>query len=230
MKTILCYGDSNTNGCNPLCDIRDWETVGKEKVPVRYERKVRWTGVLQKILGDDYYVIEEGLPGRTFVYDDAVLPYRSGKDYIRPCMMSHAPIDLLVVMLGTNDAKALFGSNEYSFAVGMEEFLKIVKDPSLWEPDQEIKILLIAPPPIGDAIETSPYYGMFDEGSVALSKKFAELYRKIAMVQGCYYLNAGDYAQPDPGDSIHFSVEDHRKLAEGIAVKIKEILEEKKER
>lgn len=224
MKTILCFGDSNTNGCNPKSDIRDWVEKSPDNPPQRYERHIRWTGVLQQILGPEYYVIEEGMPGRTFVYDDAVIPHACGADYIRPCMASHMPLDLLVVMLGTNDAKHIYGSYEYPFMLGMEEFLKIAKDPALWMKDQKPNILLIAPPPIGDAIETSIYYGLFNQGSVALSKKFAEIYEKVAKAQGCHYLNAGAYVKSDPADSIHFSVEDHRKLAEGIAEKIKEIL------
>lgn len=142
------------------------------------------------------------------MYDDAILPYRSGKEYIRPCMMSHAPVDLLIVMLGTNDTKALFGSNEYTFMTGMEEFIKIIKDPALWVGNEAGKILLVAPPPLGDAIETSPYYGMFNEKSVELSKKFADLYERVANIYKCYFLNAALYAHSDPGDSIHFSVKD----------------------
>lgn len=218
MKTILCYGDSNTNGCNPKCDIRDW--LHPEPVPVRYERKYRWTGILQEELGKDYYVIEEGLPGRTFMYEDNILPYRKGQDYIRPCMWSHNPIDLLVIMLGTNDAKALYGASEYLLAVGIEEFLKIVKDPALWEGNKVGKILLVAPPPIGDNIKESPYYGMFDERSVELSKKFSELYKAIAEVNGCEYLDAGEFIESGREDALHFSLEDHQKLAKGMADKI----------
>lgn len=224
MYTILCFGDSNTNGCNPKCDIRDWKMSG-EQPPVRYNRDIRWTGILQKLLGDEYYVIEEGLPGRTFMYEDAILPDRAGKDMIRPCMWTHNPVDLLVVMLGTNDTKSLYGSREYILATGIEEFLKIAKDPAIWDPSIKPNILLVAPPPLGDNIQTSPYYGMFDEKSVELSKKFPGLYKAIANVNKCHYFDAGLYAESDPGDSIHFSPEGHRKLAEGLEKKIREICE-----
>lgn len=224
MKTILCFGDSNTNGCNPQADIRDWADVKKENPPVRYPRNVRWPGVVQEILGPEYYIIEEGLPGRTFMYPDEILPNRAGKDHIQMCMDTHNPIDLLIIMLGTNDTKCLYGSSLYPFAVGMEEFLKIAKNPALWPEGQKPNILLIAPPPIGDNIINSYFYGMFDEKSVALSKQFGSLYAKVAKANGCHFLDAGLYAKSDDtGDSIHFSPESHAKLGAAVAEKIKEI-------
>lgn len=224
MKTIVCYGDSNTNGCNPRFDIRDWALKGRENAPVRYPREIRWTGVLAKLLGAEYYVIEEGLPGRTTMYDDAVLPYRNGKDYIVPCMFTHAPIDLLIVMLGTNDVKALFSPSEVTLGMGVEEFLKVVKNPALWDGKKAGNILLVAPPAIGDNIQTSTYYGMFNEESVRISKKFPEIYQGIAELYDCHFLNASDYVSPSPYDSIHLSEEDHWRLAEAMAEKIREIL------
>jgi lysophospholipase L1-like esterase len=88
MKTILCYGDSNTWGYAP--------GTGK-----RYLRHERWTGVLQQLLGSNAVVIEEGLNGRTTTLDDPTKPFRNGKDYLIPCLDSHAPLDLVVLMLGT---------------------------------------------------------------------------------------------------------------------------------
>lgn len=223
MKTVLCFGDSNTNGCNPAFDIRNWEPDWEEKGPVRYPREVRWTGVLAEMLGPEYYVIEEGLPGRTTMYEDPTSPYRKGSDYIVPCMQTHAPIDLLVVMLGTNDVKAMFTPSEPTIGAGLEEFMRIIKNPALWDGKNNGKILLVAPPPIGEQISTSPFYGMFDETSVRVSKKFDRIYKGVARVMECEYLNAGEYIQSSPLDSIHFSKEDHQKLAEAMCKKIKEL-------
>lgn len=106
----------------------------------------------------------------------------------------------------------------------MEEFLKIAKNPALWPEGQNPNILLIAPPPIGDQIANSYFYGMFDEKSVALSKQFGDLYARVAKANGCHFLDAGLYAQSDDtGDSIHFSPESHAKLGAAVAEKIKEI-------
>ena len=86
MKTILCYGDSNTYGLRPDSNQR-------------YPREIRWTGLLQKSLGEDYYVIEEGLSGRTTLWDDPIEEHKNGKTYLFPCLESHSPIDLVVLML-----------------------------------------------------------------------------------------------------------------------------------
>lgn len=95
MKSILCYGDSNTYGLMP-------------DSPDRYPRDVRWTGILQKKLGEDYYVIEEGLSGRTTLWDDPIEEHKNGKKYLLPCLDSHKPVDLVILMLGTNDLKTRF--------------------------------------------------------------------------------------------------------------------------
>lgn len=224
MKTILCFGDSNTNGCTPEFDIRDWKLDGKENAPVRYPREERWTGILAELLGPEYYVIEEGLPGRTTVFDDGTAPFKKGSDYIVPCMQTHAPIDLLVIMLGTNDVKCLFAPSKLSVGLAMEEFLKIVRNPALWDGRQAGRILLVAPPPIGEHIETSTYYGIYSRESVKVSGEFARIYGGIARLYGCDFLNAGDYIESSPCDSIHFSKESHRKLAEAMHDKIKEIV------
>ena len=100
MKTIMCYGDSNTWGCIPLAGPQP---------PRRYGPAQRWPGVLRRELGDGYWIVEEGLNGRTTVWDDPLEPFRSGKELLAPCLMTHEPIDLVIVMLGTNDLKRRFG-------------------------------------------------------------------------------------------------------------------------
>jgi lysophospholipase L1-like esterase len=99
VKTILCYGDSNTWGCIPL--------TGPQP-PRRYGPARRWPGVLRRELGDGYWIVEEGLNGRTTVWDDPLEPFRSGKELLVPCLMTHEPIDLVIVMLGTNDLRSRY--------------------------------------------------------------------------------------------------------------------------
>lgn len=95
MKTIVCYGDSNTYGYNPENGFR-------------YEYEERWTTILQKELKDSAIVIPEGLNGRTTSFEDELRPGRNGATYLDPCLHSHGPIDLVVLMLGTNDLKIRF--------------------------------------------------------------------------------------------------------------------------
>ena len=118
VKTIMCYGDSNTWGCIPL--------TGPQP-PRRYGPAQRWPGVLRRELGDGYWIVEEGLNGRTTVWDDPLEPFRSGKELLVPCLMTHQPIDLVIVMLGTNDLKGRFGVGARDIAAGAGLLLDIVR-------------------------------------------------------------------------------------------------------
>lgn len=100
MKTIVCYGDSNTWGYDP---------VTMDRLPITQ----RWTGVLAQELGAGYRVIEEGLNGRTTVWDDPIEGYKNGKEYLIPCLETHRPIDLITILLGTNDLKMRFSVSAY---------------------------------------------------------------------------------------------------------------------
>jgi lysophospholipase L1-like esterase len=106
-RTVLCFGDSNTYGSIP-------GVAGG-----RYDREIRWSGVLARELGDGWRVIEEGLPGRTTVFDDPLSPYRRAADYLPPCLGSHAPLDVVIVFLGTNDLKARFAAGPSDIAGGL---------------------------------------------------------------------------------------------------------------
>ena len=107
MKTILCYGDSNTWGYDPSSQQR----FGPEE---------RWTGVLQKELGMEYRIIEEGLNGRTTVWDDPIEGFKNGMSYLIPCIESHKPFDLITIMLGTNDLKIRFSVSAYDIAESVD--------------------------------------------------------------------------------------------------------------
>ena len=113
MKSILCYGDSNTYGLMP-------------DSPDRYPRDVRWTGILQKKLGEDYYVIEEGLSGRTTLWDDPIEEHKNGKKYLLPCLDSHKPVDLVILMLGTNDLKTRFSLTPFDIGASVENLVKVL--------------------------------------------------------------------------------------------------------
>ncbi len=112
MKTVLCFGDSNTWGYTPGTGQR--LAVG-----------IRWAGVLQNKLVGGFSVIEEGLNGRTTIFSDPDSPFRSGEDYLLPCLESHSPVDLVIIMLGTNDLKDKFGLRPEDIAAGMEKLLNI---------------------------------------------------------------------------------------------------------
>ena len=156
MINILCFGDSNTNGSNP--------------VGGRWGRWERWTGVLQKLLGDDYYVIEEGCGGRTTVMEDWLEPDKNGRAQLPVALRTHRPLDLVVIMLGTNDMKKRFSLLPVDIAYGAAELGKLVESydyGGAWYPVPQV--LLVSPIELGEGVENSPFTGFAPE-AVEISK------------------------------------------------------------
>ncbi|MGI9327147.1 MAG: GDSL-type esterase/lipase family protein, partial [Pseudomonadales bacterium] len=138
MKTILCYGDSNTWGRKPIAIMGALE---------RFDRDTRWTGVLARQLGAEFQVIEEGLNSRTTVHDDPIEgAHKNGKTYLYPCLESHAPLDLVVLMLGTNDLKRQFSFSAFNVARGIRALLDTVASIAPKNGGVKPQTLVIAPP------------------------------------------------------------------------------------
>lgn len=212
MKNILFYGDSNTWGFNP-------------ENGSRYPYDVRWTSVAAKNLGGDYNCFAAGLNGRTTVFDDPWKACRNGKDALDYELQSHKPLDLVAIMLGTNDLK--FGSADLS-ARGIETILMMVKTAndrfstsSPVFPDGA-KILLISPILIGPIDENHYEYDLIPNGHEE-SMRFAPLYKAMAEKCGAYFLDAAQFAEPSDLDSEHMTPEGHAALGKAVAERIKEI-------
>jgi lysophospholipase L1-like esterase len=208
MKTILCYGDSNTWGSNP---------DGTGRFP--YEQ--RWVTVLQRQIGDGYLVIAEGLGGRTTVWDDPIEGHKNGSVYLPPCLASHKPLDLVVIMLGTNDLKMRFSLPASDIARGAGVLVDIVRKSEAGINGAPPQVLLLAPPPLS---KLTCFAEMF-AGSEAKSKLFGQYYRQIAQERGCAFFNAGDVITSSQLDGIHLEAEEHRKLGEAVATAVQAILE-----
>src|ERR671917_870887 len=140
MRTVLCYGDSNTWGYDPAT---------RERFPPH----VRWTGVLATLLGAEYRVIEEGLNGRTTRWDDPIEPGRNGLTYLRPCIESHKPLDLMVIMLGTNDLKRRFNLVASDIAQSAAELAQLAWRFANGPDGARAKALLVAPPAVSTLTE-----------------------------------------------------------------------------
>ncbi len=207
MKTILCYGDSNTFGSRPMSGDR-------------YGLDERWTGVLASELGAGYRVIEEGLGGRTTIWEDPIEEFRNGKTYLLPCLWSHRPLDLVTIMLGTNDLKMRFHLPAYDIAAGagvlVDLTLRSGAGPNFGAP----QVLLIAPPVVG---KLTDYADMMDD-AVNKSSKFGEYYGRVARDYGCHFLDAGRAVVSSDVDGIHLDVGEHRKLGQAVAARVREIL------
>ena len=207
MQTVLCYGDSNTWGFNAATQGRfGWDE--------------RWPGVLQQALGSGYRVIEEGLGGRTTVWDDPIEGYKNGKEYLIPCLQSHRPLDLVVMMLGTNDLKKRFSLSAYDIAEGAGVLVNIIQRSNAGPNEGVPQVLLVAPPLV---TRLSNYAEML-EGAEAKSRKLVEHYRRVAGFYGCHFLNAGSIVVSSDLDGVHLDLDEHRKLGQAVAGQVKEIL------
>ena len=207
-KHILCFGDSNTYGCRPSGG--------------RYDESVRWPTRLQSLLGDEYAVIEEGFGGRTTVFDDPVEGgYKSGAAYLPPCLMSHNPLDLVILMLGANDAKMRFNMTARTIAEGNMRLIRLIRLYGMDERGAPPRVLLVAPPPLGENIMQTSYAQVFGENAAAVTHGLAAEYARYARLMRCDFLDAGQYAAASREDAIHMTAEGHARLAETLCARIK---------
>src|SRR5215216_4593077 len=200
MRTVLCYGDSNTWGYEPATGNR-------------FPEDVRWPGVLARELGEGFRVIEEALNGRTTVRDDPVEEYKNGKDYLRPCLESHAPLDLVIIALGVNDLKARFFASASDAADGAGVLVNIAQRSGAGPDGGSPAVLLVAPPPVGALTELAQMFA----GAGEKSKGFSHQYRRVAQKYGCLLLDAGEVVRASDRDGIHLEADEHRKLGEAVA-------------
>jgi len=219
MKSILCYGDSNTFGARPVeFDLLEKSVVLAE---LRYPDDVRWTGVMQKELGEDYKVIEEGLCARTSTLDDPIEGlYKNGKSYLQPCLETHAPIDLVVLMLGTNDLKYKYNLSAFDIGLSITVLLDIISKSTVSREGKSPKILLVCPPPIGKL----GYLKELFTGSVEKSKELVKYFEKAAKLFGCDFIDAGSIIKTSDLDGVHFDATEHERLGKSLAGKIIDIL------
>jgi lysophospholipase L1-like esterase len=200
MKTVLCYGDSNTWGYDPA-------------TRTRYPPHVRWTGVLATRLGAEYRVVEEGLNGRTTRWDDPIEIGRNGLTYLRPCIESHEPLDLIVIMLGTNDLKSRFNLSASDIAQSAAGLAEMAWRYAQAPDGSHAKVLLVAPP----AVSTLTEFDQMFDGAREKSRQFSRYYRLAADWNDLPFFDAGAVIVSSEKDGIHFDPEEHRKLGEALA-------------
>jgi lysophospholipase L1-like esterase len=211
VRTILCYGDSNTHGTPPMPDLFSEGRFGPDE---------RWPGVMREALGADWMVIEEGLPGRTTVHPDPLEgAHKNGLAYLTPCLESHRPIDVLAIMLGTNDLKARFGLPAVDIAAGVALLCETARACAAGPGAGAPKLLVIAPPPI---LEAGCLAEMFAGGG-AKSRLFGGLYRAGAERLGAAFFDAGSVAESSPVDGIHLDAEQHREIGKAVAEVVKRL-------
>jgi Lysophospholipase L1 and related esterases len=202
MKSVLCYGDSLTWGYDPQnLDRHPYED--------------RWPSVLQKALGPSVNVIAEGLNGRTTAYDDHLADAeRNGVKLLPSVLESHAPIDLVIIMLGTNDMKRGVAGTAFAAVKGMERLVKLIRHHEWGFGYDAPDILLVSPPPICETANV-PFAAMF-RGALDESAMLASLYRDLADETGCGFFDAGSVARTTPLDGIHLDAENTRVIGRGL--------------
>ena len=210
-KTILCFGDSNTWGQKP-------DKTG------RFPANVRWTGVLQTILGDDYYIIEEGLSSRTTDLEYSKKPGRNGRAYLDPCLDSHRPLDLVILMLGTNDLKTEFDRSAKQIAEATRGLIELIQEKTKTN-IMSVPILLVSPIHI---VDTAPrfaefYTGTYDHEAALKSQQLAIEMKRVADETGCQFIDAATVAEPGE-DGSHMSEPSHPALGKTIAKIVKEMV------
>ena len=196
-KRILCYGDSNTWGYRPI-------------MGTRYDSETRWPARLGKLTG--FEIAEEGLNGRTTIFYDADEQYRCGLDYVETCVMSQLPLDLIIVMLGSNDTKIRYHASPEETADGLSRMIDKMRE-CCARKEQDPQILILSPPKLYAVGEDSD----FDSFSEQKIVEMEVLFEKLAAEKDCLFLRTSDVLTDIGADGLHMTPEGHRKLAEAAA-------------
>ena len=207
MRTVLCYGDSNTWGYDPATSTR-------------YPPHVRWTGVLATWLGAEYRVVEEGLNGRTTRWDDPIEPGRNGLAFLRPCVESHQPLDVIIIMLGTNDLKRRFALSASDIAQSAASLAGLAWRFAHAPDGSHAEVLLVAPP----AVSTLTEFDQMFDGAREKSRQFSHYYRLAAGWHHLPFFDAESVIVSSEKDGIHFDAEEHRKFGEALADEVRRLV------
>ena len=207
MAVIVAFGNSNTWGHDPASGTR-------------FAADVRWPGVMAAALGADHQVIEEGLSGRTTVFDDPIEPHRRGADYLPPCLRSHAPLDLVIIALGCNDLKGRFNVSAAEIAAGAERLVLLAQAEPIGPEGATPRVLLVAPPPVA---RLSGLADMF-RGAEPKSRELAARYAEVAERRGIGFVDSGQFIRCSDLDGIHYEADQHALLGQAMAQAVKIVL------
>ncbi len=207
MSVVLCYGDSNT-----------WGYIGGTEE--RFAPDVRWPGVMRQALGQGYWVIEEGLSGRTTVWDDPIEGDKNGETYLRPCLATHKPLDAVILMLGTNDLKRRFSLSAWDIAAGAEKLVRIIQDSGAGPGGAMPRVLLVCPAQVHGI---TGFAEMFDEDVEERSARMTAHYQEVAQRLGCGFFDASSLPVCAE-DGIHLTPEAHTALGHSLAQAVRELL------
>lgn len=205
MRTLLTFGDSNTHGTPPI-EVRG--------VAERYPAGVRWPTVTHAELGSDWTLVEEGLPGRTTMFDDPVMgTHMDGRLGLKIALASHGPIDVLTIMLGTNDAKMMFGADAQGITAGMAGLLAISQSQEMQDRHGGFKTMIISPPAVKVQGAIKDVFYRADAKGAALAKE----YQALAVHWNVGFFDAGSVIETSELDGVHYTAEAHKALGQAVA-------------
>jgi len=213
-KRIMFYADSLTWGWVPV----------ENAVPTRrYPFEQRWTGVMAAELGDGYEIVEEALSGRTTAVDDPTDPRLNGASYLPSALASHLPLDLVILLLGSNDTKVYFDRSPFEIAAGMAILIDQVAKSAggVGTAYPAPQVLLVAPPPLGTFQHT--WFAELFRGGLEKSAELARHYEALATFLGIPFINAGEVTSTGGVDGIHFTAENNEALGKALARKVEEL-------
>ncbi len=204
----MCYGDSNTFGFNP-------------KENNRFKHDERWSGILDKKMGSNYYIIEEGLNHRTTIWDDPILEYKNGKTYLIPCLHSHKPIDLVILMLGANDLKSIYNLRANAIGDSVGVLAELILKSGAGIDGNPPELLILCPPKLG---KLTRYAEMF-EGYKEKEEKLPYYYEEVATDVRCHFFDVSEHIQCPNTDGLHLEAPQHKQMGNLIADVVKNIFE-----
>lgn len=201
---ILFFGDSNT-----------WGYQG-DNITCRMPFEKRFTGMIAHIF-PEHRIIEEGLPGRTICMNDPLNDCRNGMKALPMILQTHEPVDLVIIMLGTNDTKIMFGHTAITIRMAMENMIQFIQCTDHWSvTGKQPQIMLVSPPSMGD-IRLSSYYGMFDENSVAMISQISSQFKDLAKAYQCLFVDGSVVTAEQCSDHVHLTESEHAALGKLIA-------------
>lgn len=206
MATILCYGDSLTWGRIPNGG--------------RYPKHLRWPALLNGLLGSQHQVINFGLPGRTTLWNDPFLEGRNGLAYLQAALETFGPVDILILMLGTNDLKRHFHVGAFEAAKGVEKLIEKSRMPDSHDFPHP-SLVVIAPPNI---LSPTGFMAESFDGAVEKSQHFHQHYQDVAVHNHCIFLNAAGVLQPSEADGVHLDTKANEQLAQAVYMLIKDTI------
>lgn len=211
-KTIMCFGDSNTYGAIPTL-----ARTGRH----RFAPDRRWPGIMRRQLGNGWDVIEEGQGGRTTVHDDPIEGlHKNGLKALPVCLETHMPLDLVVIMLGTNDLKHRFAVTANDVADSIEVLVRMIQRSEAGHGGSAPTVLVVAPPPMLEV----DWFGQMFLGGAAKSLLFAGIFRDAAKRCGAAFFDAAEFVESSAVDGIHLDSDAHRVLGTELAKAVQTIV------